>query len=132
MNWIQFLKVWLRHAQAQQINVFKHIFANRFRSTTLCHHRTYVARCTRYHRSIVARLQATELRLATLGFASQPEQVVLLVLAQPIVLPLVQVEPVQLALVGMSFDWSAWTLRGIAEASRSVNTRYTAVLFIGS
>jgi len=88
--------------------------------------------CTRYHRSIVARLQATELRLATLGFASQPEQVVLLVLAQPVVLPLVQVEPVQLALVGMSFDWSAWTLRGIAEASRSVNTRYTAVLFIGS
>jgi len=39
--------------------------------------------------------------------------------------------PVSDALVGMSFDWSAWTLSGIAEARRSVNTRYTAVLFIG-
>lgn len=132
MNWIQFLKVWLRHTQAQQINVFKHIFASRFRSTTLCHHRTCVARCIHYHRSTVARLQAIGQQPETLGFASQPEQVVLLVLAQPVVLPIVQVEPVQLALVGMSFDWSAWTLRGIAEASRSVNTRYTVVLFIDS
>ena len=72
-------------------------FANRFRSTTWFHHRTYVARCTRYHRSIVARLQATELRLATLGFALQPQQVALLVLGQPVLQLLVQVEPAQLA-----------------------------------
>ena len=77
-----------------------HTFANRFRSTTWYHHRTCVARCNRCHRSIVARLQAIEPLLETLGFVSQPEQVALLVLGQPVVRPLVRVEPAQLARVG--------------------------------
>ena len=76
-----------------------HTFANRFRSTTWCHHRTCVARCNRCHRSTVARLQAIEPLLETLGFVSQPEQVALLVPGQPVVQPCT-VEPAQLAQVG--------------------------------
>ena len=78
-----------------------HTFANRFRSTTWCHRPTCVARCNHCHLSTVARLQAIEPLLETLGFAPQPEQVALLVLGQPVVRPPVQVEVAQLARVGM-------------------------------
>ena len=77
-----------------------HTFANRFRSTTWCRHRTCVAKCNHCHLSTVARLLAIEPLLEMLEFASQLEQVALLVLEQPVVRPLVRVEPAQLERVG--------------------------------
>ena len=74
--------------------------ANLSHSTTWCYRRTCVAKCNHCHRSTVAKLQATEPLLETLGFVSQPEQVALLVLGQLVVRPLVQVESTQLVQVG--------------------------------
>ena len=63
--------------------VLKHTFANRFRSTTLCCHHSFVARCNQNRPSTVVEPQATVLRLARLVFVPQAVQ---LVLALPVAL----------------------------------------------